>query len=347
MKLRLGEGEVVDSECSPHPRESFEQYSRKLRDEDRKAKKEQEEQLEVYEGLPQRRPTVIEMLKKECFSFIETEMEDELDFIIDEVEMEIEEVITVAGATTEVGILKGGLRGRGKQRGRGGRRGGRGRGAPRVRSRIPLGMPQTNLLKTRVVTYGNVTNVGNATASVFLPLTGLGGVTALGGVAIDNTVGLNAFTSSYDLYRVISVDLQVNLNNNEANTNIMFGVLTNQIPTNNLAINFQAAQGRHGRTKFVTEHNTLSAAWFRFRMHCDCPSMFGNPRTYLSDDNTAGNCNATTGPPPVPTAPANNIYLVFGGTLPKAAAVYTAAGINYEIIVTQVVRFYEVRTQTG
>jgi len=251
------------------------------------------------------------------------------------------------GTKVEVGVLPGGVKKK-----KGGRRSKRPKGRKRTgkrkgKRRIPLGMPQSKLLLTKELYYGNITDVASVNASSFLPLTGLGAVSALGGIVIDNTVGLNLFTSSYDQYRVLEVHVQVALNNNEANTNIMYGTLTNQIPVNNAAANFQTAQGRHSRTKFVTEHNTLSAAWFRFSFRIKCASIYGDSKQYLADENTAGSCNALTGPPPVPTAPANNIYLIVGGMLPKAGAVFTAAGMNYEISVTKIVKFFEVRTQTG
>jgi len=249
---------------------------------------------------------------------------------------------------TLLGVLIGGAgkrkKGRQRRTNNGETRGGR----PRVpRAMPPMGAPLSRLITNEETFYGSFTQNATAYTSNFIPLTAVGPASGLGGITLDNSYGETNGTLYYDQYRVISAKVKVEINNNESHGIIAYIFLTNQLPIANSSSNYQYALGRHSSRKYLTEHSTLTAAWMRKTLNVNCPSIFGNPRQYIVDANTASNCNATSGPPPVPSYPNNNIYLVLGGVMQTSGTNFSTAGINFNIEVTKVVRYFEPRRLPG
>jgi len=249
---------------------------------------------------------------------------------------------------TLLGCLIGGARKRKKGRQRrtnnGETRGGRKR-VPRAMP--PMGTPLSRLITNKETFYGSFTQNAAAYTSNFVPLTAVGSASGLGGLTLDNSYGETNGTLYYDQYRVISARVRVEINNNETHGIIAYIFLTNQLPVANAAGNYQYALGPLSSRKYLTEHSTLSAAWMRKTLNVNCPSIFGNPRQYVVDANTAASCNATSGPPPAPNYPNNNIYLVIGAVMQSAGTNFSTAGINFNIEVTKVVRYFEPRRLPG
>jgi len=221
-----------------------------------------------------------------------------------------------------------------------------------VVARIPYArLTQQNMVKAWVVNRFHLfmTNNGAKFFNSYIIATALGSAMAVSPFVGPDVTLEASVRSNYNVYRVLEASAQLTaINVEEFPIEVGIFFTNNVVSVNNTGIaNISLNPGAKSKVLGggVAANSGVYGSLQRMSVSCDVSKMFGGKMALL-DDNFCGTTVASGSP----TVPTNNVYLnLYGIPLNNGAGgnSFTGAGIQYNLVVRQLILFMEPIAQSS